>query len=97
MRERMRGKSCDGRGDREGVVFGAPIETINFANDEGTGRQGAGFVERELVYRRQISIATPPRNKIPFRAPAAIATKIAEGIESTNAHGDATTSNVIVR
>ena len=43
----------------------------------------------------RFSTATPPRNKIPRRAPAAMATRIADGTDKTSAHGDATTSTVI--
>ena len=45
----------------------------------------------------RFSMATPPRNKMPFRAPAAIATRIADGIDKTSAQGEATTSKVMVR
>ena len=43
-----------------------------------------------------LSIGLPPRKRIPLRAPEAIPAKIADGIESTKAHGEATTSKVMV-
>ena len=50
-----------------------------------------------MLTSASFSTAAPPRNKMPCRAPHAIAASTADGMDSTSAHGDETTSNVIVR
>ena len=49
------------------------------------------------VMSASFSIATPPRNRMPRRAPAAMPARMAEGMDSTRAQGDATTSSVMLR
>ena len=48
-----------------------------------------------MLMPASFSTAAPPRKRMPCRAPQAIAASTAEGMDSTSAHGDATTSSVM--
>ena len=45
----------------------------------------------------KFSIGAPPRKRMPRRAPAAMAERMPDGTDNTNAQGDATTRSVIAR
>ena len=78
-------------------LFASGRKAFDLFHAQFTGGERAGLVEATVLTSASFSTAAPPRKRIPCRAPHAMAASTADGIESTSAHGEETTSRVMVR
>jgi len=95
--ERMGGKLFQGIGEAGDFGFAARREAFDFFTRSSPVVRVPVLSRHTTLTPASFSTAAPPRNKIPWRAPKAMAARTADGMDNTSAQGEETTRRVMAR